>query len=180
MAKKADINNIYSQNCFFTDLKRSNEELYINGILVDSILDQARNQIHVPALAVERIICSAVERLNKHPDNIEGASEIIASILELGTDPFETALLNAVELIEPLPDPLGEAFRSFCAIRSLTLPLQRRVHSQEQREEKCSQIKNELDSAAKLKIEISQIETRFLDNAANKISPKVSLCYIRI
>ena len=168
MAKKADIKTIYSQSCFFTDLKRSNEELYMNGILIDPILNQARNQIHVATRAVESI-CTAVVKLSKHPDNIEEASEIIASMEELGTDSFETALLNASELIESPPDSFGKAFRSFCAIRSLILSLQRRVHSQEQREEKYSQIKDQLDRVAKLKIEISKIETRFLDKAANEI-----------
>lgn len=168
MAKKANIKSIYSQSNFFKDLKRSNEELFINGILMDPILDQARNQIEVAHLAV-KTICSAVERLKQNPDNFEHASEIIASIPELGTDAFETALLNAAELIELSPGPLAKAFQSFCATRSQILSLQRGVYSREKREEKYNQIKNKLEYVANLQIEISQIETRFLDKAANKI-----------
>lgn len=166
--EEGDIESIYSQSSFLNDLKRSYEELYTNGILIDPILDQAKNQIHAVQL-VEKTIHHAIETFNENPDNIEDVYKIFASIPELATDSFETALLHAGELLGPASDPLAKAFRSFCSIRSHILPLERRLHSKEQREEIYTQIKNELDIAAKLNIEESDIEKRFLDKAADKI-----------
>ncbi|TLY47258.1 MAG: hypothetical protein E6K54_06460 [Gammaproteobacteria bacterium] len=169
MFKPGDIENIYSKSCFFKDLKRSNEELYVNGILIDPFLHKARDQIYIANLAVTTILAAA-KTLKENPDKIEDVYQMIASIPGIGTDLFETALLNATELLGSESDPIGVAFRSFCSIQSLVVSLDRRTLSKEGREEKYNQIKSKLLAIdLMLKKARPSIENRFLDKAADKI-----------
>lgn len=168
MNNQNNLDRIYSSDVFFKDLKRSSQELYINGVLIDPVLDQTRKLIDFFKFLLEKLL-EAIKSLNQHPDNIKQASEIIASIKELGTDSFETELLNVAELIHSLPDSLAKAFQSFCAIRRFVLSLQNRGYAKEQIEENYNQIKKELITAPEVKVDTSQIETIFFDKAANKI-----------
>jgi hypothetical protein len=167
---KGNFESKYSKEAFFKDLRRSYEQLYINGILSDSILHKAQNQINVVTDGIHAI-CSAAKILEKELDNIKDAYEKIASIPGIETDSFETGLLDATKLLGLESDPIGVAFRNFCSIRRDILSLKSKINvEKEKSEEKLTQIKNKLLSTASLlHIDTDQIDAMFLDEAANEI-----------
>lgn len=166
-AEKGNLEIKDLNQAFFTDLPRSYGMLYVNGILSDSILDKARNQIDIVDKGICGI-CSAAEKFNNNLDIIKACQEI-TSIDGIDTDSFETGLLDATKLLGEESNPVGVALQNLCEIRREILPLMRNL-KKENSEEELTLIKDRLLSIAKMpQIKKDQIEAIFLDEAANRI-----------
>lgn len=161
------IKSKYSKEAFFKDFRRSYGELYINGILSDPTLLKVKNRINLIKNGADAIQ-SAAKILEMDPDTIEDVYQKMASIPEIETDSFETAWLDATKLLGLESDSIGIEFRNFCSVRRDILLLKNRPLEKPQ--EKLTQIKSKLLSIASLPpLDTDQIETLFLDEAANEI-----------
>lgn len=88
----------FSQENFFKDFNRFDQELFIKGNSIEEILSEMRNQIKVARLSFQAI--QAVAELIHNPEQIEAAYLKMTSILKDAPESFKALLEKVVSIIK--------------------------------------------------------------------------------